>query len=37
MVQSLQMASLAAETTAQEILVALWPKHSLRGDLRVPN
>ena len=31
------IASLAAETTGQEILVAFWPKHGLKSDLRVPN
>ena len=31
------IASLARETTGGEILVAVWPKHSLRSDLRVPN
>ena len=36
-VQSLQMASLAAETTGGEVLVAFWPKHGLRSDLKVPN
>ena len=30
-------ASLATETTGGEILVAFWPKHGLRSDLRVPN
>ena len=29
--------SLATETTGGEILVAFWPKHGLRSDLRVPN
>ena len=29
--------SLATETTGREILVAFWPKHGLRSDLRVPN
>ena len=37
MVQLLQMASLAAETTGGEVLVAFWPKHGHRSDLRVPN
>ena len=36
-VQSLQMASLAAETTGGQILVAFLPKHGLRSDLREPN
>ena len=36
-VQSLLKASLAAETTGGEILVAFWPKHGLRSNLRVPN
>ena len=36
-VQSLQKASLAAETTGGEILVAFWSKHDLRSNLRVPN
>ena len=36
-VQSLLKASLAAETTGGEILVAFWPKHGLKSDLRVPN
>ena len=31
------IASLAAETTGGVILVAFWPKHDLRSDLRVPN
>ena len=31
------IASLATETTGGEILVAFWPKHDLRSDLRVPN
>ena len=31
------IASLATETTDGEILVAFWPKHGLRSDLRVPN
>ena len=31
------IASLATETTNGEILVAFWPKHGLRSDLRVPN
>ena len=31
------MASLAAETTGGQILVAFLPKHGLRSDLRVPN
>ena len=35
--QSLQMASLAAETTGGEILVAFWPKHDLRSGLRMPD
>ena len=35
-VQSLQKASLAAETTCGEILAAFWPKHDLRSNLRVP-
>ena len=29
--------SLAAETTGGEKLVAFWPKHDLRSNLRVPN
>ena len=29
--------SLATETTGGVILVAFWPKHGLRSDLRVPN
>ena len=37
MVQPIQVASLAAETTGGEILVAFWPKHGLRSDLRYPN
>ena len=36
-VQLLQKASLAAETAGGEILVAFWPKHDLRSNLRVPN
>ena len=32
-IQSLQKASLAAETTGGEILVAFWPNHDLRSDL----
>ena len=36
-VQSLQKASLAAETTSGEILVAFRPKHGLTSNLRVPN
>ena len=36
-VQLLQMASLAAETTGGQILIAFLPKHGLRSDLRVPN
>ena len=35
-VQSLQKASLAAETTGGKMLVAFWPKHDLRINLRVP-
>ena len=31
------IASLDTETTDGEILVAFWPKHGLRSDLRVPN
>ena len=31
------IASLATETTGGEILVAFWPKHGFRSDLRVPN
>ena len=31
------IASLARETTGGEILVAVWPKHGLRSDFRVPN
>ena len=31
------IASLARETTGGEILVAVWPKHGLRSNLRVPN
>ena len=30
------VASLATETTGGMILVAFWPKHGLRSDLRVP-
>ena len=30
-------ASLATETTGKEILVAFWPKHGLKNDLRVTN
>ena len=30
------IASLATDTCG-EILVAFWPKHGLRSDLRVPN
>ena len=33
--QSLQKASLAAETTGEEILVPFWPKHDLRSNLSV--
>ena len=33
----LTIASLARETMGGEILVAVWPKHGLRSDLRVPN
>ena len=29
--------SVATETTGGEILVAFWPKHGFRSDLRVPN
>ena len=29
--------SLATETTGGVILVAFWPKHGLRSNLRVPN
>ena len=29
--------SLATKTTGGEIVVAFWPKHGLRSDLRVPN
>ena len=29
-----QKASLAAETTSGEILVAFWPKHDLRSNLK---
>ena len=36
-VQSLQIASLAAETTGGQILIAFLPKHDLRSNLRVPN
>ena len=36
-VQSLQKASLAAETIGGEILVTFWLKHALRNNLRVPN
>ena len=32
-VQSLQKASLAAETTCGEILAAFWPKHDVRSNL----
>ena len=28
---------LAIETTGGEVVVAFWPKHGLRSDLRVPN
>ena len=28
---------LATETTGGEIVVATWPKHGLRSDLRAPN
>ena len=28
---------LATETTGGKIVVAFWPKHSLRSDLRAPN
>ena len=31
------IASLARETTGWEILVAVWPKHGLKSDIRVPN
>ena len=31
------IASLARETTGGEILVAVWLKHRLRSDLRIPN
>ena len=31
------VASLGTETTVGLILVAFWPKHGLRSDLRVPN
>ena len=31
------IASLVTETTGGEILVAFWPKHGLRSDLRMPN
>ena len=31
---SVQKASLAAETTSGEILVAFWPKHDLRSNLK---
>ena len=31
------IASLARETTGRKILVAVWPKHGVRSDLRVPN
>ena len=31
------IAFLARETMGGEILVAVWPKHGLRSDLRVPN
>ena len=34
---SVQITSLATETTGGEILVAFWPKHCPRSDLRVPN
>ena len=30
-------ASLAVETTGGKILVAFWPKHDFRSNLRVPN
>ena len=29
--------SLAAEITGGEILVAFWPKHDFRSNLKVPN
>ena len=35
--KSLQNASLAAEITGGEILVAFWPKHDFRSNLKVPN
>ena len=31
------IASLATKTTGGEIVVAFWPKHGLRSNLRVPN
>ena len=31
------IASLTTETTDGETLVAFWPKHGLRSDLRVTN
>ena len=31
------IAFLATKTTGEEILVAFWPKHGLRSNLRVPN
>ena len=34
--QSLQMASVAAETTGREIVVVFWPKHGLRSNLNFP-
>ena len=34
---SVQITSLVTETTGGEILVAFWPKHGRRSDLRVPN
>ena len=35
--QLVSTVSLATETTGGVILVAFWPKHGLRSDLRVPN
>ena len=35
-IQFLQKASLTAETTGGEILVAFWPEHDPRSNLMVP-
>ena len=32
-----QFIRLAIETTVGEVLVAFWPKHGLRSNLRAPN